>query len=241
MFYCMDYDTARTTFDWIRSQQPDSAKELSRIVTACALWDVTDHYAVRLIRMKQDVAWNYSVRETARACSALADIGIISAYSKPWLLSRMHGSAWNNDVYDTAYALAALADMGENCMSACSWLVDNYCANWEHVGTTALIITALWKQNALSDSALYQDFINERAEWILSQREANGGWKFISTSNIVMQSLMLVGFKDKLGESVQWLLGEMNSNGSWGKGNGDVTATVLSLISVGMWLSKDQD
>jgi len=237
----MNTDNVCTAFDWIKTRQPDSAKELSRIVTACALWDVTGHYAACLIHMKQDNAWNDSVRETARACSALADIGIIPVHSKRWLLTRQHSGSWNKDVYDTAYALAALADMGKPCRSACSWLVDNYSAKWEHVGTTALIITALWKQNVLFDSAVYRDFINERAEWILSQRMADGGWKFISTSNIVMQALMLVGFKDKLGASVQWVLGEMNHNGSWGMRDGDVTSTALSLITVGMWMSEDRD
>ncbi|MGP8338036.1 MAG: prenyltransferase/squalene oxidase repeat-containing protein [Methanosarcinaceae archaeon] len=236
----MNNNTVRAAFDWIESQQPDSAKELSHMVTACALWNVTGHYAAHLISMKQDVAWNNSVRETARACSALTNIGIMPSYSKQWIIDHQHDGSWNKDVYDTAYALAALAGMNKPCKSACSWLVNNYCAKWEHVGTTALIINALWKQNALFDSVLYQDFINERAEWILSQRGADGGWKFISTSNIIMQVLMLVGFKDKMGASVLWLLGEMNDNGSWGKGNGNVTATALSLITVGMWMRENK-
>ncbi|HJH29315.1 MAG TPA: hypothetical protein C5S51_06425 [Methanosarcinaceae archaeon] len=235
----MDIDAVQKSFKWIKTQQPDSAKKLSRIVSACALWDIPNNDDTAcLIRMKQEGAWNDSVRETARACSALAVIGIMFNDSKRWLLSRQHDGSWNEDVYDTTYSLAALADMGESNENGCRWVVENYSADWEHVGTTALIITALWKQDKLSDSAVYRDFINERAEWILSERETDGGWKFISTSNIVMQALMLVGFKDELDVPVQWLLREMNDNGSWGKGDGDVTATALGLITIGMWMSE---
>ena len=234
----MHIDTVHKSFEWIKNQQPDSAKELSRIISACALWDIPNNdNAARLIRMKQGGAWNDSVRETARACSALSNIGIMFNDSKQWLLSQQHEDSWNGNVYDTTYALVALADMGESNADSCKWLVDNYGVEWEHVGTTALIITALWKQDALSGSAVYRDFINERAEWILSQRGADGGWKFISTSNIVIQALILVGFKDELEGDVQWLLGEMNDNGSWGKGEGDVIATALGLITIGMWVN----
>ena len=232
----MNIETVHKSFEWIKNHQSDSAKELSRIISAGSLWNMPNNdYAACLIRMKQGGAWNGSVRETARACSALAGIGIMFNDSKRWLLSQQHDGSWNGDVYDTTYTLAALADMGESNDSGCRWLVDNYGADWEHVGTTALIITALWKQDKLSDSAVYRDFINERAEWILSQREINGGWKFISTSNIVMQALMLVGFKGELEGDVQWLLGEMNDDGAWGKGDGDVVATALGLVTVGMW------
>ncbi len=239
----MDMDAVHKSFEWIKTQQPDSAKELSRIVSACALWNIPNNdHAARLIRMKQGGAWDDSVRETARACSALTSIGIIFNDSKRWLLSRQHDSSWNGNVYDTTYALGALADMGESNENGCRWLVGNYGADWEHVGTTALVIAALWKQDALSGSTMYHtmyhDFINERAEWILSEREKDGGWKFISTSNIVMQALMLVGFKDELDADVQWMLGEMNDYGSWGKGDGDVIATALGLITVGMWAAN---
>ena len=232
----MNIDAVRKSFDWIKNRHPDSAKELSRIISAGSLWGMSNNDdAAHLIRMKQGGAWNDSVRETARACSALADIGIIFNDSKRWLLGQQHDDSWNGDVYDTTYALAALADMGESNEDGCRWLVDNYGADWEHVGTTALVITALWKQDTLSGSAVYRDFISERAEWILSQRETGGGWKFISTSNIVMQALMLVGFKGELEGDVQWLLGEMNDDGSWGKVDGGVVATALGLVTVGMW------
>ena len=236
----MDIDAVHKSFEWIKTQQPDSAKELSRVVTAGSLWNIPNNdNAACLIRMKQGGTWSDSVRETARACSALAGVGIVFNDSKRWLLSQQHEGSWNGNVYDTTYALATLADMGESNEDGCRWLVKNYGADWEHVGTTALIITALWKQDKLSGSAVYRDFINERAEWILSQRETNGGWKFISTSNIVMQALMLVGFKEELEGDVQWLLGEMNGDGAWGKGDGDVIATALGLITVGMWVSGE--
>ena len=235
LLYSMNTDAVQKTFDWIKTQQPDSTKELSRIISACALWGIPNNDdAACLIRMKQDGAWNGSVRETARACSALASIGIMFNDSKQWLLNHQHGGSWNGDVYDTTYALAALADMGASNKDGCRWLVDNYGADWEHVGTTALVITALWKQDKLPGSVVYRDLINKHAEWLLSQRETGGGWKFISTSNIVMQALMLVGFEDELDADVQWLLGEINDNRSWGRGNGNVVATALGLITVGM-------
>lgn len=237
----MNIDAVHKSFEWIKSQQPDSAKELSRIISAGRLWDMSNNdNAACLIRMKQDGAWDDSVRETARACSALASIGIVFNDSKRWLLSHQHDGSWNENVYNTTYALAALADMGECNEDGCRWLVENYGPDWEHVGTTALVITALWKQDTLFGSAVYRDFINERAEWILSKRETNGGWKFISTSNIVIQALMLVCYMDKLEEDVLWLLGEMSDNGAWGKGEGDVIATALGLITVGMWMSEDK-
>ena len=67
----------KNAFKWLDSCHPVSFKELSRLVTAYALYDVPNHYTARLIRMKNDSNWNDSVRDTARACSALAGIGII--------------------------------------------------------------------------------------------------------------------------------------------------------------------
>ena len=225
----------KNTFKWLDSCHPGSVKELSRLVTAHALWDVPDHYAARLMRMKKDSNWNGSVRDTARACSALAGIGMVFPGSVDWLLDRQHDGAWNDDVYDTTYVLTALAAMGEVNEDGCKWLVENYGPDWEHVGTTSLVITALIKQEALTGTDRYRDFINERAQWVLSRRGWDGGWKFISTSNIVIQALVLAGFKDELGLSVRWLLGKLKDNGSWGKDEGDIIATSMSLITLGLY------
>ena len=222
-------------FKWLDSCHPSSVKELSRLVTAYALWDVPNHYADLLIHMKKDSHWNGSVRDTARACSALAGIGMVFHSSVDWLLDRQHDGAWNDDVYDTAYVLTALASMDELNENGCKWLVENYCPDWEHVGTTSLVITALIKQESLVGTDKYRDFINQRAQWVLSQRGQNGDWKFISTSNIVIQALMLAGFKDELAISVMWLLGKLNDNGSWGKDEGDIIATSISLITLGLY------
>jgi squalene cyclase len=43
----------------------------------------------------------------------------------------------------------------------------------------------------------------------------------------------MAGFNEELEESGKWLLNKQNPNGSWGKGEGDVTATALSLITLG--------
>ena len=225
----------KNAFNWLDSCQPVSVKELSRLVTACALWDVPDHYAARLIRMKKDSNWNGSVRDTARACSALAGIGMVFSDSVVWLLDRQHDGAWNDNVYDTAYVLTALAAMSEVNEDGCKWLVENYGPDWEHVGTTSLVITALIKQDTLTDANMHHDFINERMHWVLSRCGQDGGWEFISTSNIVIQALILAGFKDELEISVSWLFGKLNDNGSWGKDEGDVIATSMSLNTLGLY------
>ncbi|WP_233084610.1 prenyltransferase/squalene oxidase repeat-containing protein [Methanococcoides orientis] len=231
-------DAIDRAFIWIYQQDPSSAKELSRLVTACELWDVENDYSSRLMQLRSGTNWNDSVRETARACSALAssdhgspDIDLEG--SSQWLTSRKESNgSWENDVYDTTYALMALADMGIHDPEGCRWLVENYGEKWEHVGTTSLIITALIEQDHLIEEDLFADFINERAEWILSERNEDGGWKFISTSNLVIQALSTAGYKEDLEASENWLLSRQNVNGSWGKGEGDVTATALSLITL---------
>ncbi|MBN1134405.1 MAG: terpene cyclase/mutase family protein [Methanosarcinaceae archaeon] len=227
-------------FKWLDSCHPNSVKELSRLITAYALWDIPDHYADWLIRMKIDSNWNGSIRDTARACSALAGIGMVFPSSVDWLLDRQHDGAWNDDVYDTAYVLTALASMDELNEDGCKWLVENYGPDWEHVGTTSLVITALIKQETLVGTDKYRDFINQRAQWVLSQRGQKGDWKFISTSNIVIQALMLAGFKDELVISIVWLLGKSNDNGSWGKDKGDIIATSMSLITLGLYRAQSR-
>lgn len=99
--------------------------------------------------------------------------------------------SWDRNVYDTTYSLIALADMGIHDPEGCRWLFDNYGPEWEHPGTTALVIMALVKQGATQDE--YRDLIDGRARWLLEKRGPDGGWKNIATSNIVMQSLLMIG------------------------------------------------
>jgi hypothetical protein len=95
------------------------------------------------------------------------------------------------------------------------------------VGTTALIITALLKQNMTK----YEEFVKDRSSWLLSKRQS-GGWTYIATSNLAIQALLLTGEEDIV-PSIQWLLGKQD-NDNWG----DITSTSLSLISLKMYLDK---
>ena len=152
-----------------------------------------------------------------------------------WLLTRKSKDSWNDDVYDTAYALGALADMGTQDRTGCKWLYEHYCPAWEQVGTTSLIIMALKKQENLAGSKDFDTFIREKAEWILSKRGQDGGWVYISTSNLAIQALLLAGFKDEIEDSVHWLLENAHKNGAWGNKEDDINATALALSILGIY------
>ncbi|WP_406656484.1 prenyltransferase/squalene oxidase repeat-containing protein [Methanolobus sp. ZRKC2] len=223
------------TFSWISSRDVRSVKELSRTILACDLWNIETDLAPELISLKREGCWEESLRDTARAASTLASRNVIYPEVVEWLLSKQKdGASWNNDVYDTAYVLSSLADMGVHDRKACLWLVENYGPAWEHPGTTALIISALTKQEKLNkiENTDIKEFISERAEWILSKRTYKGAWKTIATSNIVMQALILAGYDNELEEPIHWLLDRMNFNGSWGKNEGDINTTALTLITL---------
>ncbi len=231
----LELDTVKKGFKWLSKQQISSVKELSRALSARALWKRPNPYTTHLIQKKEGASWNDSVRETARACSALATEGIVFTASEKWLLSKKNGSSWNEEVYDTAYVLTALADMEVKDREGCKWLYENYGPAWEQVGTTSLIITALQKQEVLAKSTEFRTFIRERAEWILSQRNPDGGWKHVSTSNLAVQALVLAGFKKEAEDSVRWLLKNVRESGAWGNKEDDVNATSLTLITLGLY------
>ena len=155
--------------------------------------------------------------------------------SERWLLARKSKNSWNDDVYDTAYALGALADMGTQDRDGCQWLYENYCPAWEQVGTTSLIITALKKQENLAESKDFETFIREKAEWILSRKGQDGGWEYISTSNLAIQALLLAGFKEEIEDSVHWLLENVRKSGAWGNKEDDINATALALSTLGLY------
>ena len=229
------YFKSEISFNWLLSRDIRDVKELSRALLACHLWDVKNELAPKLIRLKQESSWNHYIRDTSRAASALAAIGLFFPDVSKWILSEQKGSSWNEDVYDTAYALLALADMGIENSRGCVWLVENYGPAWEHPGTTALILKALTGQLQLENKNILatEVFIHEKAGWLLSRRTQEGAWESIATSNLVMQALILAGYGRELGGASQWLLSRMDTNGSWGKSTGDVTATSLSLITLG--------
>ncbi|MDQ1275481.1 MAG: hypothetical protein QG610_1055 [Euryarchaeota archaeon] len=231
----LELDIVKNGFDWLSAQQINSVKELASTVSAHAVWGLKDPYVTHLILKMECDSWNSSIRDTARACSALSAEGIIFKAPEKWLLARKKGSSWNENVYDTAYSLGALADMEVPDREGCDWLYKNYGPAWEQVGTTSLIISALKKQENLTKSRDFEEFICERAEWILSKREQDGGWEHISTSNLVIQALLLTGFKKEIEISINWLIGKVRESGAWGNKEDDINATALTLTTLGMY------
>ena len=215
---------------WLKSQRPAAVKDLSRAIQALSAWNenVSDLIEL-LLSEKKDGFWETEkpIPDTARACSALAGCGIVHPDIMGWILGQQKNGNWNNNEIDTAYALIALGDADIRNEQGCRWLLYNYGKEWEHVGTTSLIITALLKQNGKK----YLEFVKDRTHWILSKRQS-GGWTYTATSNLAIQSLILAGEGD-ITPSIRWLL-EKQSNGNWG----DITSTSLSLISLRMYLDK---
>ncbi|OPY21180.1 MAG: Prenyltransferase and squalene oxidase repeat protein [Methanomethylovorans sp. PtaU1.Bin093] len=228
----MDHRIAKA-LDWIETQQPDSIKGIARVVWARGAWKLPSQHTACLIWLKSDPPWGGNIRETARAASSLFQMGLVFPDVGQWLLSKKKEGSWNGNVYDTAYSLIALADMDIHDPDGCQWLLDNYGPEWEHPGTTALVVMALVKQGAMPDE--HHGFIEKRARWLLEKRELDGGWKNIATSNIVMQSLLMTGLREELKVSVDWLMKEQNSEGFWGKGEDIIVATSLSLITLALW------
>ena len=221
--------------DWIEKQEPDSIKAMTRVVWARGAWKLPSRHTARLICLKGNPPWGGDMRETARVISSLSHVGLIFPDAGQWLLSQKKEGSWNGNVYDTTYSLVALADMGIHDPDGCQWLLDNYGPEWEHPGTTALVVVALVKQGAMQDE--YHGFIEDRALWLLEKRELDGGWKNIATSNIVMQSLLMTGLREELKASMDWLMKAQNSEGFWGKGEDSIVATSLSLITLALWHS----
>ena len=222
------YDSGSLGIAWLKNQDITEIKDLSRSIQALSLWkEKTLHLMGILLTNKKGLFWETDkpLLDTARACSALSGCGIIADEQLNWILEQQKDGNWSNNEIDTSYALIALGDAEMKNEEACEWLVGNYGKKWEHIGTTSLIITALIKQN----KDKYIDFIKDRADWIISKREA-GGWTYTATSNLAMQALMLSDEKD-IAPSIQWLLGRQE-NGNWG----DITSTALSLISLRLYI-----
>jgi squalene cyclase len=232
----LELDIVKKSFEWLSAQQIQSVKELSSTLSAHAHWALPNPYITRLIlKQENDGSWNSSIRDTARACSALSTEGIVFMASARWLLARKNENSWNEDVYDTAYAVAALADMETQDKGGCNWLFEHYCPAWEQVGTTSLIITALKKQDNLAKTKTFETFIREKARWILSKKGPDGDWAHISTSNLAIQALLLADFKEDLEASIHWLLKNVHESGAWGNKLDDINATALTLSTLGLY------
>jgi squalene cyclase len=220
------------SFKWLNSREITKVKDLARVAQASYLWDEENDFKEKLIGLRTGNSWNNDLRDTSRVASVLTMTGNVFSETGKWILEKQINGSWNEDVYDSTYALAALADLGFFNPEGCRWLIDNYGEKWEHPGTTALIITALIKQGKLGNTDEYEEFIEEKARWIISRKEKNNSWKTPATSNLVIQSLILAGHKGEVGESVKWILDQMNDKDSWGKDGGDVNTTSLSLITL---------
>jgi hypothetical protein len=218
---------------WLKEQEPQTVKDISRSIQALSLWDEPVSFLMeKLISMKKNGCWETEtpINDTARACIALSRCRNIQSEIVHWIQKEQKKDNWNNSEIDTAYALIALGDCGIKNENGCQWLVHNYGKKWEHPGTTSLIITALAKQDKTRD----RDFIKDRANWLISKRE-EGGWKYIATSNLVIQALIISGIEErKITPSIASLLGKQEDNGSWK----DLISTSLTLISLKMYLDK---
>lgn len=218
---------------WLKEQQPDTVKEMSRSIQVLSIWDESASTLIeKLLSLKKDGFWQTQtpINDTVRAFNALRECGIDQPDVILWILEQQCGDRWNNSEIDTAYALIALGETMVRNEPGCTWLVQNYGERWEHAGTTSLIITALIKQ----DREKFCAFIKDRASWLMSKRD-NRGWNYTSTSNLVIQALMLSGADDSdIRPSIEWLIEKQLENGSWG----DITSTSLSLVSLRMYLDK---
>ncbi len=221
------YRSAASGIAWLRTQDINEVKDLSRSIQAMSLWNENTSFLIeKLLSCRKGTFWDTKtpLLDTARACSALAGCGIIQRKTLKWVREQQQKDSWNNDEIDTSYALIALGDAGIKDESGCEWLVRNYGKKWEHVGTTSLIITALLKH----DKQKYMEFIKDRAGWIISKRES-GGWTYTVTSNLALQALVMSGESD-IEPTIQWLLGKQKKGG-WG----DVISTAVSLISLRLY------
>ena len=219
--------------EYLKIQNPESVKDISRSIQALSLWDEYAFSLIeKLISMKKNGYWETEtpINDTARACIALCGCGKIQPEMIGWMQKEQRNDNWSNNEIDTAYALIALGDCGIKNEKGCDWLIRNYGPKWEHPGTTSLIITALINQ----DMEEYHDFIKDRAIWLLSKRE-DGRWTYVATSNLVIQALILAGVvNEDIAPSIKWLLGKQQENGSWK----DIISTTLSLITLKMYLDK---
>ncbi|RNI13714.1 hypothetical protein EFE42_06235 [Methanohalophilus sp. RSK] len=213
-------DAASRGLDWLDENPPVTLKEYARSTTASYLWDRGYTRTATLIK---EIHKPQSFREICRGVSALATMGIYYPAVTHYIKTKQKDGTLE-DIYDRIYALIALADLKVACPGECQKIIRAYNRTWEHPGTTALIIICLIKQSELTGTD-YTDFIREKTDWLLSRMQENGGWKFIATSNLVMQALIMAGRSGEIDKSIRWLLEKQNDNGSWGKNNGDITAT----------------
>jgi len=248
--------SADAGFSWIsahfsNTENPvhsSSVKELSNLILSHFCWNyrqISFLYIYALLS-KQSAENFGNVRDTARAASCFFSAPLQSqcgyndnemadakASAVSYLLSEKKEWSRFDNIYDAAYALAALADAGSFQEEICLNLCESDRPEWQHPGTTALIMTALQKQKNLglfseeADFMLFK-FISDKADWLVSVREKEH-WKYAATSCLVLNALVLCNRKNEAEKSLSWLLKSQNENGSWGN---DLNTTALSLLTL---------
>ncbi|MCL2142146.1 MAG: hypothetical protein FWH46_04645 [Methanimicrococcus sp.] len=249
-------------FSWLSSQLPKadtfSVKELSSLILLYLekeeIKNVEKFLSFFLSLQNPDGSFG-DIRETARFVSVL--FVLISKKQKPSAPSfqfengsqlieaakiaasksisylKLQKERWNENIYDLVYILSAFGDAGIFEPELCLNLCEHDLPDWQHPGTTALIITALQKQKNLSlfqesENALISEFIKKKNDWLVSVRE-NGCWKYPATSNLVLHALILCDQKRKALDSLSWLIQSQKENGSW---EDNINTTALSLLTL---------
>jgi len=248
--------SADSGFSWIStyfSNSKDafaeiSAKELSNLILSHFNWDyrqISFLYIYTLFSKQQSGNFG-SIRDTARAISCFYSASLqsqcgydneetaeIKTSAVSYLLSEKKEWGRLDDIYNAAYALSALADAGIFQEEICLDLCESDRPEWQHPGTTALILTALQKQKNLglfseeADFMLFE-FISDKTDWLISSREKEH-WKYTATSCLVLNALVLCNRKAEAVKSLPWLLASQNKNGSW---ENDLNTTALSLLTL---------
>ena len=248
--------SADSGFSWISAYFSNSknalaqasVKELSNLALSHFYWNyrqISFLYIYALLSKQENDLFENS-RDMARAASCFFSVSLnaqcgydneemkkAKAESVSHLLSRKKEWGGLDDIYDAAYALAALADAGNFQEEICLDLCESDRPEWQHPGTTALIMTALWKQKNLglfseeADFIVFK-FISDKADWLISVREENH-WKYTATSCLVLNALALCNRKAEAEKSLPWLLASQKENGSW---ENDLNTTALSLSTL---------
>ena len=219
---------SKRALDWLEGVQITSVKEASQIAKALCLWGRDARKAIEWLQhTRSGDYWESGnpVRDTARACVALAECGISCEDTVDWLeeMQSDHGS-WNDDVYDTCYALIALGVIGRQNRQGVDWLLNNFSGKWMHPGTIALINSALVHQDAVGMS----DHIRRNSSWLITQR-TDANWRYTATSCLVVQSLILDGRSGEVGASLDWLVESLEKS-EW-----KVSVVALVLITLKMY------
>lgn len=214
--------------EWLEQAPFNNVKEASQAARALWRWEWDAGRQISWLgHARSGAYWNSenSARDTARACYALLECGKSCKSSLSWLMSvQSADGSWNNDVYDTSYALIALGYAGQANQKGVQWLLDGTSEEWKHPGTIALINSALIYQGPEG----LDEVISNNASWLLDCCKS-GHWKYIVTTCLAVQSLIMAGKWDYRGESVEWLLDGI------GKGRWKISEVSQVLITFKMY------